>query len=199
MAVRPFTQSSSQDDSLDVELMHLGDRLPVLAGPSLIASGWRGGQFVMYVTANWEFTVEKSDGTIAPGFLLMQSENYAFTPPNGNGPGSPENFISHQFLSGQGGGSSNVVTLITGNSRALFKVYETIALNGAGVRAGGPITYSLNDTLAVSENGLLCNDSDANLNAAGIPTPQIVGIVSAVPAAINNNRLGVDLNIGPSR
>jgi hypothetical protein len=199
MAVRPFTQSSSQDDSLDVELMHLGDRLPVLAGPSLIASGWRGGQFVMYVTANWEFTVEKSNGTIAPGFLLMQSENYALTPPNGNGPGSPENFISHQFLSGQGGGSSNVVTLITGNSRALFKVYETIALNGAGVRAGGPITYSLNDTLAVSENGLLCNDSDANLNAAGIPAPQIVGIVSAVPAAINNNRLGVDLNIGPSR
>jgi hypothetical protein len=57
----------------------------------------------------------------------------------------------------------------------------------------------LNDTLAVSENGLLCNDSDANLNAAGIPAPQIVGIVSAVPAAINNNRLGVDLNVGPSR
>ena len=58
MAVRPFLQSSSLEDSLDVELMHLGDRLPVLAGPSLIASGWRGGQFVMYAVADWEFTVE---------------------------------------------------------------------------------------------------------------------------------------------
>jgi phosphohistidine swiveling domain-containing protein len=57
----------------------------------------------------------------------------------------------------------------------------------------------LNDTLAVSENGLLCNDSDANLNAAGIPAPQVVGVVSAVPSIKNGNRLGVDLNIGPSR
>ena len=39
MAVRPFMQSSSLDDALDVELMHLGDRLPVLAGPSIIYSG----------------------------------------------------------------------------------------------------------------------------------------------------------------
>ena len=112
---------------------------------------------------------------------------------------APENFISHQFLSGQGGGSSNVVTLITGNSRAFFKVYETIALDGAGNRAGGPITYSLNDTLVVSENGLLCNDSDVNLLNAGIPVPQVVGVVSAVPSAKNGNRLGVDLNIGPAR
>lgn len=199
MAVRPFLQSSSLDDSLDVNLMHLGDRLPVLAGPSLRASGWRGGQFVMYVTSDWEFTVEKSDGTIAPGFLLFQSENYDLDSAAQISPGSPENFLAHQFRNPASAGTSNVITLITGNSRALFKIYETVALNGAGVRAGGAITYALNETLAVSENGLLCNDSTANLNAAGIPTPQIVGVVSAVPSPVNGYRLGVDLNIGPSR
>ena len=199
MAVRPFLQSSSLDDSLDVELMHLGDRLPVLAGPNLRASGWRGGQFVMYVTSDWEFTVEKSDGTIAPGFLLFQSENYDLNAAAQVNPGSPENFLAHQFRNPTSTGASNVVTLITGNSRAFFKVYETIALNGGGVRAGGAITYALNETLAVSENGLLCNDSTANLNAAGIPTPQIVGVVSAVPSPANGYRLGVDLNIGPAR
>jgi len=199
MAIRPFMQASSPDDVLDVELLHTGDRLPVLAGPTLRSTGWRGGQFVMYVTGPWEFTVERSNGTVAPGFLLFQSEDYAPTPPVGTGPGSPENFISHQFLSGQSPASSNVATIVTGNTRAFFKIYETIALNGAGVRAGGAITYNLNDVLVVSENGLLCNDLDANLLAAGIPVPQPVGMVSAIPTKNNGYRMGVDLNIGPTR
>jgi hypothetical protein len=74
-----------------------------------------------------------------------------------------------------------------------FKAFETVPLNGAGVRAGGSITYVLNQPLKVSENGLFCNDSDANLAAAGIPDPITVGYVSAVPSSGNLYRLGVDL------
>jgi hypothetical protein len=78
------------------------------------------------------------------------------------------------------------------NTRAYFKFYETVPLSG-GVRTSGTITYSLHDILKVSENGLLCNDSDFELDLAGVTTPVEVGIVSAVPSSINGNRLGADL------
>ena len=163
----------------------------------LLATGWRGGVFVMYAAGSNEFTVELSDGNSVAGFLLFQSDYYSRLTPggfgsNGNDPvGSPENFLSHQFLSGRGG--QNVVTMINGGTRAYFKAFETTALTGAGTRTGGAITYSLNDPLKISENGLLCNDSDANLNAAGVTTPQQVGICSATPVEANGYRLCIDL------
>jgi len=43
--------------SLDVEVMQLGDRLPVEVGPNMRGNGWRGGQFVRYIppqgVADW--------------------------------------------------------------------------------------------------------------------------------------------------
>ena len=186
-----FVQNSNRDDSGDVQLMFPGDRFPVIAGPVLRVSGWRGGLFVMYAAAADDFTVEVSDGTAACGFILFQSENYQLTPPTGTGPGSPQNFTSTQFLNPQGG--NNVVTMINGGTRAFFRVFETVALNGAGARAAGAITYVLNQDLKISENGLLCNDSDANLAAAGIASPIVVGIVSAIPAAANGGRLCIDM------
>ena len=86
--------------------------------------------------------------------------------------------------------------MISGGTRAYFRVYETVAINIAtGLRDGGAgnLTYSLNDALRVSENGLLCNDSDAALAAAGIAAPVQVGIVSSVPAEDNDQRLCIDL------
>lgn len=184
-------QNSSTEDAGDVELMFLGDRYPVVVGPTLRSTGWRGGTFVQYVTDVQDFTVEVSDGNLAAGFILFQSENYDLAPPYGNGPGSPQNFLGQQNRSPVGG--NNVVTIIEGGVRAFFKVFETVALNGAGNRVGGAITYTLNEDLKISENGLLCNDSDANLAAAGITNPQVVGIVSAIPSSSNNSRLCIDL------
>lgn len=186
-----YIQNSNVSDSGDVEIMFPGDRFPVIAGPTLRSTGWRGGQFVQYVTGADDFTVEVSDGNAVCGFILFQSEDYNLTPPNGAGPGSPQNFVSQQFLNPTGG--NNVVTMINGGTRAFFRVYETIALTGAGTRTGGPITYTLNEDLKVSENGLLCNDSDANLAAAGVASPVVVGIVSAVPSAANDSRLSLDM------
>ena len=186
-----YIQNSNVSDSGDVELMFPGDRFPVIAGTALRSTGWRGGLFVRYVTAGDDFTVEVSDGNEACGFILFQSEDYRITPPNGVGPGSPQNFLSQQFLNPTGG--NNVVTMVNGGTRAFFRVFETVALNGAGARAGGPIIYTLNEPLKVSENGLLCNDSDVNLAAAGVTTPQVVGIVSAVPSAENDGRLCLDM------
>jgi hypothetical protein len=151
----------------------------------------------MYVAGEQEWTVEASDGTAATGFLLFQAEYYSQLQPGSFGAGSellvgsPENYLSHQFLSGKGG--QNVITMINGGTRCFFKAFETTALVLAGTRTGATITYSLNDNLKVSENGLLCNDSDVNLAAAGIATPLVVGLVSAVPATENGNRLGWDM------
>tara|TARA_B100001094_G_scaffold329535_1_gene392498 strand:- start:201 stop:773 length:573 start_codon:yes stop_codon:yes gene_type:complete len=186
-----FLQNSNRDDSGDVQLMFPGDRFPVTAGTTLRSTGWRGGLFVRYVTAGDDFTVEVSDGNEVCGFILFQSENYQITPPTGTGPGSPQNFTSQQLLNPQGG--NNVVTMINGGTRAFFRVFETVALNGAGNRAGGAITYALNEDLKISENGLLCNDTDGNLAAAGVTTPQVVGIVSAVPSTANGSRLCLDM------
>jgi hypothetical protein len=82
--------------------------------------------------------------------------------------------------------------MINGGTRAFFRVFETVAL-AAGVRAGGPITYVNNEDLKISENGLLCNDSDGALALAGITTPIVVGVCSAIPAARNENRLCMDM------
>ena len=182
----------SGTSSLDVDLMYPGLRLPVTVGPLLRAALWRGGTFVQYVTSSeGDFVVEKSDGNAACGFLLFPSENYAYTPPYGVGPGSDQNWTSFQPATGVGG--QNVMTIIADNTRAFFRVFETVALNG-GTRSGGPITYNLMDNLYVSENGLLCNDSTAELALAGVTTPVLAGIVSAVPSARNDNRLGVDIH-----
>lgn len=187
-----FVQHSDTGAELDVQLMFPGDRFPVVAGPVLLANGWRGGIFVMYATGTTDFTVELSDGNSATGFLLFQSEDYNLALPFGSPrPGSPANFISQQVLSGRGG--QNVTTMISGGTRAFFNQFETVALTGGGARAGGAITYVLTEDLKISENGLLCNDSDVNLAAAGVTTPQVVGIVSAIPSALNTNRLCLDL------
>ena len=105
--------------------------------------------------------------------------------------GSPENFIAKQFRNPVGG--NNVATMVNGGTRAYFRVFETVALGGGGLRNGGAASYTLNEPLKISENGLLCNDSDVNLNAAGVASPTVVGIVSSVPSAKNDNRLCVDL------
>lgn len=187
----PYLQSSSPDAAGDVELFFSGDRFPVVTGPVLRRNGWRGGTFVMFVSGSQDFTVEISDGSSTCGFLLFQSEDYDLTPPLGTGPGSPENYIAKQFRNPTGG--NNVATIISNGTRAYFKVYETVALTPLGTRTGGPITYALNDRLRVSENGLLCNDSENDLIAAGVTTPVTVGIVSAVPSDSNNNRLCMDM------
>ena len=189
-------QNSSLSEVGDVELMFPGDRFPVTVGPTLRETGWRGGQFVKYVAGTTDWTVGVSDGNGAAGFLLFQSEYYSLLQPGSFGSngeavvGSPENWISHQS---KPIGGNNTATMVSGGTRAFFKAFETVALNGGGARAGGPITYALNEPLKVSERGLLCNDSDANLNAAGVLTPVVVGIVSAVPSASNGWRLCVDL------
>ena len=185
-----FVQNSDPSAELDVELQFPGDRFPVIAGPNLLTNGWRGGVWVMYAASPNDFTVELSDGNACAGFLLFQSENYDLAPPYGTGPGSPENWIGRQFRAGRGG--QNVATMINGGTRAMFRMFETVALAG-GVRAGGAITYNLNQALRISENGLLCNDSDAQLALAGVTTPVNVGIVSAVPSASTNNRLCADI------
>jgi hypothetical protein len=185
---------SNDSEQLDVHLFFPGDRFPVIVGPTLRNTGWRGGIFVQYVPAADDYTVELSDGNNVAGFILFQSENYDISYQNGgfaggDGVGSHANFLAHQPATGVGG--QNVVTMITGGTRAFFKVFETRRLV-AGARTGATIAYNLHDDLKISENGLLTNDSDGDLATVGVVTPHVVGIVSAVPAPRNQNRLGID-------
>ena len=175
------------ESSRDVLVLGTIDTVVAVPGPLLRLSGWRGGQWVRYVTPVDidDFVVEASDGIEASGFLSDASENY-----DRGGPGSPNNFTSQQFR-GDGVGA---IPVMAGGGRVLFGVFETIALTGGGARAAGPITYSLNEALKVSENGLLCNDPDVNLLAAtGGSSTVSVGTCSLVPEQRNNFRLGLEL------
>lgn len=177
----------------DVIFQINGDKFPCTAGPILRSTGWRGGLWVKYVPPVGlvdEYVVEASDGNEATGFIGFPSENYE----PGSFAGPMNNYTGVQLRTGQGSvAGASTITVTAGGGRMLFLVYETVALNGAGVRAGGAITYTLNEDLKISENGYLCNDSDVNLAAAGIASPLIVGKVCAVPHARNGNRLGMDL------
>jgi len=181
----------------DVEIHALPDRLQVAVGPVLRQTGWRGGLWVRYIPPVGvdDFLVEVSDGNQVAGYLIFNSEEYGnFMQGGGGNPGaSVENYLGIQKRTESWASGASVVTMANGGGRAYFRVFETIALNAGGVRAGGPITYTLNEDLKVSENGLLCNDSDVNLAAAGVTAPHVVGICSGVPNINrNNNRLCLD-------
>lgn len=177
---------------IDVDVRNRSAYLPVTAGPILRAEKWKGGTFVMYATSTTgeEFTVERSDGNNVAGFLLNPSEGFLYYAP---GPdfGSVANFTNYQPALGVGG--QNVVTMVVDGVRAHFRYFEQLALAG-GVR-NVAATYALNDSLYVSENGYLCNDSEAELMAAGILTPNFVGIVSAIPSTRNGGKLCADLRL----
>lgn len=178
------------DQSADVVVIVHADRMTATAGPILRNTGWRGGWWVRYVppTGVDEFVVERSDGNAATGFLLFPSENYA------DPSGASNNYTAEQLRDAQGAISgASTVTILAGGGRQLFRIFETVALTGGGTRTGGAIVYQHNDILRVSENGLLCNDSVANLQAAGIANPLTVGTCCMVPADRNGDLLGMDL------
>lgn len=184
--------------SVDVEALVLGDRLIVAAGPNLRATGWVGGLWVEYITPPPgvvdDFVVEVSAGSFTAGFMLFPSENYNVQQAGAVPWDTSNDYLGTQFRTEQGAiAGASTLTIIQDGGRYWIKHYETTALNGAGVRAAGPAIYTLNQRLHVSENGLFCNDSDANLIAAGVATPTLVGTVSAVPSSRNQFRLGLDM------
>lgn len=178
----------SVETTLDVQKQ--GDRFQVAVGPILRNSRWVAGTWVMYVEGSEDFTVEKSDGIYACGFLLYGSENYSDPRTS-----TYRNYTSYQnigtYSEARGG---NVVTLVTGGGRFLFHEYEPYALNAQGVRdPNTSISFTLNENLKISENGLLCNDPDARLLlATGGQQTLIVGVCSKIPTA-SSPMLGLDL------
>ena len=175
----------------NVDIFHHGDRYTVTVGQQLRRDKWKGGTFVEYVenqSVKDTFTVERSSGVHACGFLLYGSEDYTNARQS-----TYRNFTSYQNTSVLANSlGTAVLTLVSGGGRYLFKQFEKNALAPNGTRTGGEITYSLNEELKISENGLLCNDSDANLLVAtGGAKTLVVGICCFVPSE-KTQKLGLD-------
>ncbi|HUW96486.1 MAG TPA: hypothetical protein VMW58_11930 [Anaerolineae bacterium] len=178
-------------DDLVIQLK--GETCPVQVGPRLRQTGWRGGQWVEFIEPGLivdDYLVEVSDGNRVAGFLMFPSENYY------ENWGATQNYVGEQYrLDDSAPSGSSTVTLCLDGGRYLFWIFETVALTPAGTRTGGPAIYMLNELLKVSENGLLCNDSDVNLNAAGVVTVNIAGRCCMTPQDRNNQRLGLNVRL----
>lgn len=176
--------------SEDLTVMKHGDRSPVTAGPILRRSRWKAGVWVKYVeneNSASEFTVERSEGVYATGFLMYGSEDYTNARQS-----SYRNFTSYQqtgVLASASGAA--VLTMVMGGGRFLFTQFEEFRLDAQGNRTI-LANYQLNDDLKVSENGLLCNDASADLIAKhGGAVALLVGVCCKTPGT--DNKLGLDL------
>ena len=176
--------------SEDLVVMKHGDRSPVTAGPILRSSRWKAGVWVMYAeneNTSAEFTVERSNGVYATGFLMYGSEDYTNARQS-----TYRNFTSYQQTGGLASASgASVLTMVMGGGRFLFTQFEEFRLDGQGNRTI-PANYQLNQDLKVSENGLLCNDADADLiNKHGGAVALLVGVCCKTPGT--DGKLGLDL------
>ena len=176
--------------SEDLVVMKHGDRSPVTAGANLRNSRWRAGVWVMYAeneNSSAEFTVERSNGVYATGFLMYGSEDYTNARQS-----TYRNFTSYQQTGSLASASgASVLTMVMGGGRFLFTQFEEFRLDGNGDRTI-PANYQLNQNLKVSENGLLCNDDDADLIAKhGGLVALLVGVCCKTPST--DGKLGLDL------
>lgn len=175
-------------DSPEIQIILGGDTIPARVGPQLMASGWVPGVWVQAASQldTDVFVIEKSDGNSALGFLTNGSENYGYRAVS-----TYYNYTSYQKIMPEmlAASGAATVSVVFGGPIALFNNIETRNLTGGGVRVGGAITWALNEPIYISENGLLCNDSEANLIAAGISSPINVGYVVASPSESTSWRL----------
>ncbi len=176
--------------SEDLTVMKHGDRSPVTAGSILRRSRWKAGIWVKYVeneNSASEFTVERSQGVYATGFLMYGSEDYTDARQS-----NYRNFTSYQQTGPLASASgASVLTMVMGGGRFLFTQFEEFRLDAQGNRTI-PANYQLNQDLKVSENGILCNDDSADLIAKhGGPVALLVGVCCKTPG--NDGKLGLDL------
>ena len=176
--------------SEDLVVMKHGDRSPVTAGPILRRSRWKAGIWVKYAeneNTAAEFTVERSQGAYATGFLMYGSEDYTNARQS-----TYRNFTSYQQTGPLASASgASVLTMVMGGGRFLFTQFEEFKLDAQGNRTI-PANYQVNQDLKVSENGLLCNDDSADLIAKhGGATALLVGVCCKAPGT--DGKLGLDL------
>lgn len=166
----------------DVEVHFKGDSYPVAIHPDLLASGWAGGQGVMWCDSPlYEFRVQASDG-IYGGFLLWGSDE-----------------ISDRLL---GQSTSQLAygygIFCAGGWLASFATYEKYTWNS---RHGiGPpnvlINYTVGERVRFSNRGWWTNEDEfTKVGDPRAPNNYFVGYVVQKPRADNDYRLVLQTSI----
>jgi hypothetical protein len=184
----------STDDhivNMDVQVQYKGNSMPVYVDDTLSASGWRGGQWVKYISntvgnVKNVRVVDASDGVSVAGFLVRGSDFH----PQIQQPGGWDLRNSEYNYSSYKPTNTRVVTMIFEGS-FIFKVYEKFAFPNRD--SGTSLVYTWNTPVAVSDRGYLTTVADAT--ASGIVTPFVVGYVWLVPSEDNEYSLGVDMRL----
>lgn len=152
--------------------MHIrGDKLFATVAPSLLQTGWYGGQWVKY---SGKRTIVLADKTTYAGFILLghKLRDLDAMPYNYSDSTAGANAVPYQYENKAVDAYGQTLIIAGGGDYDFNKnVYDTTK------------TYTYNQLLYVNDNAIL-----TNVNGGGPP----VGLVNVIPSD-NNNWLGVTL------
>lgn len=161
--------------SRDLIVFFKGDTYTVTVSPAMLASGWQGGQGVMWCSGvEDERTVTYSNGLYG-GILLWGSDEIA-----DELTAATRNQLEYRFA-----------TIMLGGSLISTSTYERYTYAS---RLGGPLVplvYNPNDILYLSLRGWWTKEDEATLSGAVYAPNFFTGFVSQVPKVSNNFFLGV--------
>ncbi len=176
----------------DLVILAKGDSITVQLEESLADDGWLGGSFAKWVQDPRGFpTVQKADGRYC-GFFLF---------------GSNEGGDQYTAITGQNPHYS-YATLQFGGNVGYTNTYERYGYKARhGLGPVVPLTYTANQLLYVSENGILTNENESDLTTYeahdfpdGDPVPDMsfiaFGLCMTPPADVTNQYIGIQTNIG---
>lgn len=153
---------SGKNQALDVVILHKGQHISYQVGTGLRGTGWNGGQFVTY-----------SDGSVAEGNTGKELGIVEAHPGTGGAAGflvfgsSDSVSDNPEFYTAYRPETTGVAAVCKNDGKYKFFVFETDdAAERATPGAGATLVYALNDTLYISDNGLLTNE--ASFGAASV-------------------------------
>lgn len=163
----------------DVVVLYKGDACVAVPSDSLLVSGWKGGQGLMWTEASTDkFVVSISDGRFS-SFAYCGSDE---TGDRFTGLTMNQVYSKH-------------VTVISGSSLISTSTYEKYTWASRQSGSLVQIVYEPNQQLYFSLRGYWTNEDEATLSGSSHAPNSLAGFVTTLPKPINNYYLGVQTAI----
>jgi hypothetical protein len=166
--------------SRDCVVFFKGDAYTVAVDPAMVASGWPGGQGVMWAASAVDDRVVTYSNGLYGGFLVW---------------GSDESGDRYTSMTGQSK-AYRYATFISGGALLSTTTYERYTYTSRlGVGPYAPLVYKPNDILYLSLRGYWTVEDELTLSGNPLAPAFFAGFVAQVPKATNNYFLGVQTSM----